>query len=87
VSMNTDGPECVLSRVYSASEAKQLFAGFADFSTEVRHFDRSHWPVVGALISDRAAVAIGKRAGWLRVVRARKPDLQPAAAAGSEIGG
>jgi SAM-dependent methyltransferase len=73
VSMNTDGPDCPLSRVYSAAEVKELFAGFVDLRTEVRHFDRTHWPLIGRLFTDSAAEAIGKRAGWLRMTYARKP--------------
>lgn len=73
VSMNTDGPECPLARVYSAAEAKALFAGFEDVRTDVHLFDRSHWPFVGTLMSDRLATTIGKRFGWNRMVYARKP--------------
>ena len=79
VSMNTDGPGCPLARVYSAAQAKDLFSGFADVTTEVRHFDRSHWPLVGGLLSDGASEWIGRRAGWLRIVRARKPEGESAA--------
>jgi 2-polyprenyl-3-methyl-5-hydroxy-6-metoxy-1,4-benzoquinol methylase len=73
VSMNTDGPDCPLARVYSAAEATELFFGFANVRTEVHHFDATHWPFVGALISGRRADAIGRRAGWLRMVYAQKP--------------
>jgi 2-polyprenyl-3-methyl-5-hydroxy-6-metoxy-1,4-benzoquinol methylase len=72
VSMNTDGPECPLARVYSASEAKALFERFEDVRMEVHFFDRSHWPLVGRLVSERAAEAIGTRLGWYRSVYARK---------------
>lgn len=73
ISMNTDGPACPLARVYSAGEARALFAGFEAIETDVRHFDRAHWPVVGRAVSDSLSERIGRRAGWLRVVRARKP--------------
>jgi ubiquinone/menaquinone biosynthesis C-methylase UbiE len=75
VSMNTDGPDCPLARVYSASEARALFEIFDDLQTEVHFFDRSHWPLVGRLISDQVAEAIGVRFGWSRIVRARKPAV------------
>jgi SAM-dependent methyltransferase len=74
VSMNTDGPECPLARVYSAPEAKALFGGFEGVGTDVYMFDRSHWPFVGRLVSDRLASAIGRRAGWNRMVYARKGE-------------
>ncbi len=75
VSMNTDGPDCPLSRVYSAADVRALFSAFEDVHTEVHFFDRSHWPVVGRLLSDRTAEVIGRRFGWHRVVYARKPAL------------
>jgi 2-polyprenyl-3-methyl-5-hydroxy-6-metoxy-1,4-benzoquinol methylase len=73
ISMNTDGPDCPLARVYSAAEARALFAAFTDVRTEVHHFDRSHWPFVGKIISDELATAIGRRFGWCRMVYGRKP--------------
>src|SRR5436305_8590092 len=75
ISMNTDGPDCPLARVYSPSEARALFTEFTDFRTEVHHFDRSHWPLVGRLISDELTTAIGTRFGWCRMIYARKPGL------------
>jgi hypothetical protein len=74
VSMNTDGPDCPLARVYSAAEALALFRDFEDVRSDVHHFDRSHWPIVGELISDRVADAIGRRLGWNRMIYARKPE-------------
>jgi 2-polyprenyl-3-methyl-5-hydroxy-6-metoxy-1,4-benzoquinol methylase len=74
VSMNTDGPDCPLARVYSAREARILFDGFDALETEVHHFDRSHWPYIGQLMSDSVADAIGARFGWCRIVRGRKPS-------------
>jgi SAM-dependent methyltransferase len=73
ISMNTDGPDCPLARVYSAKDAKSLFSQFVEVETEVRLFDRSHWPLVGRLVSDRMARTIGSHAGWHRIVHARKP--------------
>jgi ubiquinone/menaquinone biosynthesis C-methylase UbiE len=68
ISMNTDGPECPLARVYSASEAKNLFSAFSDLRTYVEHFDRDHWSFLGKLIPDRLARSIGKRWGWHRMI-------------------
>lgn len=77
VSMNTDGPDRRLARVYSADEVRDLFSEFADVETDVHHFDRSHWPVVGGLMSDDVAEKIGTRFGWCRMIYARKPAVGP----------
>ena len=79
LSMNTDGPDCPLARVFSAAEVRELFAGFEEITTEVHHFDRSHWPFVGRLISDRLSEALGRRFGWTRIVHAQKPTVAPVA--------
>lgn len=72
ISMNTDGPDCPLARVYSAREAHDLFRSFHDFRTRVFMFDRSHWPLVGSMISDSLADTIGRSVGWNRMIYARK---------------
>lgn len=72
ISMNTDGPDCPLARVYSAREARDLFHSFQDFRTRVYMFDRTHWPLLGPMISDSAADTIGRRVGWNRMIYARK---------------
>ncbi len=74
VSMNTDGPDCPLARVYSAREVRSLFAGFDDVRTKVYMFDRRHWPLLGSLISDRMEGVIGRRVGWNRMAYATKRD-------------
>ena len=73
ISMNTDGPECPLAKVYNRREALGLFAGFEDLRTEVRFFDRTHWPVIGKLIPNGVASFLGERWGWHRMVYGRKP--------------
>ena len=73
ISMNTDGPECPLAKVYNQHEAFQLFADFADVRTEVRFFDRTHWPVIGQLVPDNLAKFLGNHWGWHRIVYGRKP--------------
>jgi 2-polyprenyl-3-methyl-5-hydroxy-6-metoxy-1,4-benzoquinol methylase len=73
ISMNTDGPDCPLARVYSKSEIAVLFAGFDDLRTDVHHFDTTHWPFIGRLIGDQLAAAVGRRVGWCRMVYAVKP--------------
>jgi SAM-dependent methyltransferase len=70
---NTDGPGNPLSRVFSRSEATQLFAGFSDIQTSVRYFDKRHVPVVGKLIPDGLQDRLGRMAGWHLYISARKP--------------
>jgi ubiquinone/menaquinone biosynthesis C-methylase UbiE len=74
LSINTDGPHNPLSKVYSAAEVRRLFHGFEDVRTEVWHFNRSHWPVIGTLITDRIARFLGRHWGWHRIVYGRKPE-------------
>jgi 2-polyprenyl-3-methyl-5-hydroxy-6-metoxy-1,4-benzoquinol methylase len=73
ISMNTDGPDCPLARVYSTREAEELFGSFEGVRTDVHFFDRSHWPFLRRVISDRLVEAIGRRAGWNRMIYAVKP--------------
>lgn len=73
ISMNTDGPECPLAKVYNKREALKLFSNFNDVRSEVRFFDRTHWPVIGKLIPDSLASFLGNRWGWHRMVYGRKP--------------
>ena len=72
ISMNTDGPDCPLARVYSAAEATELFEGFDEVRTDVHLFDRSHWPVIGSRLPERLVATLGRRAGWCRMVYASK---------------
>jgi SAM-dependent methyltransferase len=74
VSMNTDGPDCPLSRVYSAAEAKDLFGGFDRVETDVHLFDRSHWPFIGKRLPARMVDTLAARAGWCRMVYGHKPS-------------
>lgn len=74
VSMNTDGPDCPLARVYSAGAVRSLFAAFEDVRTQVYMFDRRHWPLLGSLLTDRVERFIGRRAGWNRMLYATKPS-------------
>lgn len=73
ISMNTDGPDCPLSRVYSMNEARELLADFADFRTSVHFFDRGHWSVAGLAVPKSVAASVGRRWGWHRVCRGVKP--------------
>jgi len=75
ISMNTDGPECPLAKVYNQREALELFRTFSDVQTEVRFFDRSHWPFIGKVMPSATAKWLGRRWGWHRIVRGRKPEV------------
>ncbi|QOX78545.1 class I SAM-dependent methyltransferase [Trichlorobacter lovleyi] len=75
LSINTDGPDCPLAKVYSKQEAQKLFenSGFKDIVNYVRFFDKSHYSHLGKLIPDSFAEQIGKLFGWCRWIEARKP--------------
>ncbi|MDW8238438.1 MAG: class I SAM-dependent methyltransferase [Acidobacteriota bacterium] len=73
ISMNTDGPDCPLAKVYTAAEALALFKDFTDVRTEVWHFNRLHWPLIGRLLPERLVQFLGRRWGWHRFVFGRKP--------------
>lgn len=74
LSMNTDGPDCPLAKVYDRCEALELFAAFEDVETDVRFFNRGHWGPFGRLLPGAVAEALGRRWGWHRIVRGRKAD-------------
>ena len=73
ISMNTDGPECPLARVYSAREALELFRDFDGVATQAWYFNESHWPVVGKRLPEQVRRELGRRFGWHRVVTGTKP--------------
>ena len=73
ISMNTDGPDCPLAKVYGKADVLDLFAKFQDVTTEVWFFDRSHWSFVGKAMPDAMANFLGRRWGWHRMVYGRKP--------------
>ena len=72
ISINTDGPDCPLARVYGRSEAEQLFVDFGEVRSDVWYFNRDHWPVLGGLVPDSLARWLGRRWGWHRVTNAVK---------------
>jgi 2-polyprenyl-3-methyl-5-hydroxy-6-metoxy-1,4-benzoquinol methylase len=90
ISINTDGPDCPLARVYTGSEIVATFAGagFSNVRTYVRFFDTEHYSFVGALIPNWLADAIGNRWGWSRWVEAVRPlDPPSTRVAGCEPSG
>lgn len=77
VSINTDGPDCPLARVYSRTEVVELFqsAGFKEINTFARFFNTEHYGKVAKLIPVIIAEGVGNIWGWCRWVEARKPML------------
>jgi len=73
LSRNTNGPDYPYCRVYGEKELARLLAGFWIETNEAYFFDHRHWGVLGRLIPAGTRQALGRRWGWHRVVRARKP--------------
>jgi ubiquinone/menaquinone biosynthesis C-methylase UbiE len=73
ISMNTDGPECPLAKVYGKADVMKLFGKFSDVGTDVWFFDRTHWPIIGKLMPNPLSKTLGRRWGWHRVVYGRRP--------------
>lgn len=75
VSINTDGPDCPLARVYSKAEGTDLLErnGFTDIKTCVRFFDKRHYGRLSKLFSPKAVRWLGNRWGWHLVLKAQKP--------------
>jgi 2-polyprenyl-3-methyl-5-hydroxy-6-metoxy-1,4-benzoquinol methylase len=75
ISINTDGPDCPLSKVYNKSQARKIFeqAGFIDIKNYIRYFNKQHYSFIGKLIPNFLADMIGNVAGWHRWIKAAKP--------------
>jgi ubiquinone/menaquinone biosynthesis C-methylase UbiE len=73
ISANTDGPDCPLAKVYGRREAMALFRGFQDVRTEVRHFNRAHWPGLGRIAPEWLGAWLGRKFGWHRMIYGKKP--------------
>jgi SAM-dependent methyltransferase len=84
ISINTDGPDCPLSRVYTRAEGVELVrrAGFRDVSSCIRFFDRRHYGFLGRLIPTAVGEALGRRWGWHLWLEAVKPGAARDAGAG-----
>jgi hypothetical protein len=76
VSINTDGPDCPLAKVYNAAEARKMFAsaGFTGISTGLRYFQTDHYGRLAVAFPRAFADWLGRAAGWHRYIRARKPE-------------
>jgi len=73
ISVNTDGPDCPLSKVYTKTDVLRLFEQFENVKTEVWHFNRLHWPLIGKILPDNLCRWLGRIWGWHRIVTGRKP--------------
>jgi len=68
ISMNTDGPDCPLAKVYNKKEVLKLFHKFENLRTEVWFFNKYHWGPLSKIIPNKFAKFLGKRWGWHRVI-------------------
>jgi len=75
LSRNTDGPDNPYSQVYDEQEAAALFRDFDILAQEVRFFNPEHWGAPGHVLPRAMVEALGRRWGWHRIVRARRPRL------------
>ena len=77
ISINTDGPDCPLAKVYNRKEATALLenAGFRDIKNYVRYFNKEHYSFLGKLIPNAVADWLGNQAGWHRWIKATKPTI------------
>jgi SAM-dependent methyltransferase len=70
LSHNTDGPGNPLSKVYSRSEARELFSEFSDVDTETRYLNLRLYPRGDRLAMTRLARRLERRIGWHLYIRA-----------------
>ncbi len=61
---NTDGPGNPLSKVFSAREARRLFAEFREVDIEVRHLNLRTMPALDRLLGQGLEQALARRWGW-----------------------
>jgi SAM-dependent methyltransferase len=72
LSNNTDRPGNPLSKVYSRTEAKELFRRFSTVTTAIRFLNLRLYPGGAAFERSRLGQALGSRFGWHLYVRAEK---------------
>ncbi len=71
LSNNTDGPGNPLSKVYSRTDARQLFQAFSDVELETRYLNLRLYPWGDRLARRRAARLLERKIGWHLYIRAR----------------
>jgi hypothetical protein len=72
ISINTDGPDCPLAKVYNKSEASKLFSKFNNLRQEIWEFNSEHWSFLGKLIPTKIERGIGRLWGWHRIIYGTK---------------
>jgi ubiquinone/menaquinone biosynthesis C-methylase UbiE len=72
LSNNTDGPGNPLSKVYSRTEVRELFGGFAHIELAIRHLNLRVIPGGKRLATRPIAERLGRRIGWHLYVQATK---------------
>jgi ubiquinone/menaquinone biosynthesis C-methylase UbiE len=82
LSRNTDGPANPLSKAYTESEARELFARFASVTARVRYLNLRIYPGGERLARTNLARKLERRFGWHLYVEATKaePSGSPAQA-------
>jgi SAM-dependent methyltransferase len=69
---NTDGPGNPLSKVYSACDARALFAGFGTVETGVHYLNLRALPFLDRVLSPAMREGLARRWGWHLYVRATR---------------
>jgi SAM-dependent methyltransferase len=72
LSNNTDGPGNPLSKAYSRSQARDLFAQFAKVETEVHYLNLRTLPLLDRLLAPATKERLARRLGWHLYVRATR---------------
>jgi SAM-dependent methyltransferase len=75
LSNNTDGPGNPISKVYSRRQISELFRGFTEVETTVRHLNLRTYPGGRHLAKTALAQRLGRTLGWHLYVSARKPGV------------
>jgi hypothetical protein len=73
LNINTDGPYCPYSKIYTREGVLELFKDFADVRTDVWYFEPSHWSLLGKMLPASVVRFLGRHWGWHRMVYGRKP--------------
>jgi len=64
LSQNTDGAGNPLARVYSRSEAANLFRNFSQTKVEIYFLNKRWMPIVGSLLPKALESKLAQRWGW-----------------------
>lgn len=72
LSQNTDGAGNPLARVYSRSEARELFRDFAEIELRTYFLNKRWLPLIGNMLSRSAESRLAARWGWHLWIYAKK---------------